>query len=129
MHWNAGGWFGGQLGATIWVLIAGILTVIRDLTTGLLVLGLFLIPNVIGLALWICRKLTCYASTQVLIAVSGICGLETVYLLNRANAWIQMQTGSQVSAHSTYWIIGLVFGGLMVMFYLRFGRGGNGLET
>lgn len=79
MHWNAGGWFGGQLGATIWVLIAGILTVIRDLTTGLLVLGLFLIPNVIGLA--------------------------------------------------TYWIIGLVFGGLMIMFYLRFGRGGNGPEA
>ena len=22
MHWNAGGWFGGQAGATIWILIA-----------------------------------------------------------------------------------------------------------
>lgn len=129
MHWNAGGWFGGQLGATIWILIAGIPTVLRDPTTGLLVIGLFLIPNLIGLALWIGRKLTCYASTQILIAVSGTCGLATVYLLNRANVWMQIQTGSQVSAQSTYWIIGLLFGGVMLSFYLRFGRVGNGPEA
>lgn len=128
MHWNAGGWFGSQIGATIWILIAGILTAFGDLTTGLLVIGLFLIPNIIGLALWVGRKLTCYASTQILIAVSGACGLATVYLLNRANAWMQIQTGGQVSAQSTYWIIGLVFGGLMLMLYLRFGRGGNGTD-
>ncbi len=129
MNWNVGGWFGGQLGATVWMLIAGILTAIRDLPTGIFVVLLFFIPNVVGVVLWLSRKLSCYASTQLLIGVSGICGLVTVYVLENANAWMQMQTGAQVSAQSSYWIIGLVYGGLILMFYVRFGRVGNGPKT
>ena len=126
MNWNAGGWFGGQIGATVWMLVAGILTAIRDLPVGMLVVLLFLIANVVGLSLWTGRKLSCYSSTQILIGVSGVCSLVTVYVLDSANAWMQMQTGSQISALSSYWIIGLTFGGLMLMFFFRFGRGGNG---
>jgi hypothetical protein len=126
MYWNAGGWFGGQIGATVWMLVAAVLTAMRDLSTGMFVLLLFVVPNAIGLLLWLSRKLSCYASTQILIGVSGVCGLVTVYVLDSANAWMQMQTGGQVSAVSSYWIIGLVFGGLMLMFYFRFGRGRNG---
>ena len=129
MHWNAGGWFGGQIGATVWMLVAGVLAAVRDLRTGMVVVLLFVIPNVVGLVLWVSRKLSCYASTQILIGVSGVCGLATVYVLERANAWMQIQTGGQVSAHSGSWIIGLVFGGLMLMFYFRFGRGGDGPEA
>lgn len=129
MNWNVGGWFGGQLGATVWVLVAGLLTAIRDFPTGMFVILLFAIPNVVGVTLWLSRKLSCYASTQLLIGVSGICGLVTVYTLEKANAWMQMQTGGQVSAQSSYWIIGLVYGGLMLLFYLRFGRAGNGSEA
>jgi len=125
MNWNVGGWFGGQLGATVWILVAGILTAIRDFPTGVFVVLLFAIPNVVGVVLWLSRKLSCYASTQILIGISGICGLVTVYALEQANAWEQMQTGGQVSAQSSYWIIGLVYAGLMVMFYVRFGRLGN----
>ena len=126
MHWNAGGWFGGQFGATIWILIAGVLTAARDLATGMIVVILFVAVNVVGLALWMSRKLSCYASTQVLIGFSGICSLSTVYVLDRANVWGQIQTGGEISALSTYWIIGLVFSGLMLMFYFRFGRGRGG---
>ncbi|MCU7810732.1 MAG: hypothetical protein KZQ77_05780 [Candidatus Thiodiazotropha sp. (ex Notomyrtea botanica)] len=125
MNWNAGGWFGGQVGATVWMLVAAVLTAIRDLSMGMVVFLLFAVPNIIGLMLWLSRKLSCYASTQIIIGISGVCGLATVYVLERANAWMQMQTGGQVSAQSSYWIIGLVFGGLMLMFYLRFGRDGN----
>lgn len=129
MNWNVGGWFGGQLGATVWMLVAGILTAIRDLPTGIFVVLLFAIPNVVGVVLWLNRKLSCYASTQLLIGVSGICGLVTVYILDNANTWMQMQTGGQVSAQSSYWIIGLVYGGLILMFYVRFGRVRNGHES
>jgi len=129
VHWNAGGWFGGQIGATVWMLVAAVLTATRDLYTGMVVLLLFVVPNVIGVMLWLSRKLSCYASTQILIGVAAVCGLATVYVLESANAWMQMQTGGQVSAQSSYWIIGLVFGGLMLMFYFRFGRGGNGPEA
>jgi len=129
MNWNLGGWFGGQLGATVWVLVAGILTAIRDLPTGVFVVLLFAIPNVVGVVLWLSRKLSCYASTQILIGISGTCGLVTVYALENANAWEQIQTGGQVSAQSSYWIIGLVYTGLMLMFYVRFGRPGNRPEA
>lgn len=129
MNWNVGGWFGGQLGATVWILVAGLLTAFRDFPTGLYVVLLFAIPNVVGTVLWLSRKLSCYASTQLVIGVSGICGLVTVYTLENANAWMQMQTGGQVSAQSSYWIIGLVYGGLMLLFYFRFGRIGKGSEA
>jgi len=122
MYWNAGGWFGGQIGATLWILVAGILTAVRDLPTGIVVVLLFVTPNAIGLTLWASRKLSCYASTQIMMGVSGVCGLATVYILERANVYSQIQTGGQVSAYSSYWVIGLVFAGLMLMFYLRFGR-------
>lgn len=124
MNWNAGGWFGAQVGATVWILVAGVLTTTRDLSTGMVLLLLFIIPNLVGTALWWSRKLSCYASTQLLIGVSGVCGLLAVYVSENTNVWTQIQKGGQVSATSTYWIIGLVFGGLMLMFYLRFGRRG-----
>ena len=129
MNWNVGGWFGGQIGATAWILVAGILTAISDIQTGIFVLLLFTIPNIIGLVLWLSRKLSCYKSTQLLIGVSGVCSLLTVYLLEKAGVWMQIQTGGQVSAQSTYWIIGLVYPGLMLMFYFRFGRNNNGPEV
>lgn len=81
MRWNAGGWFGGQIGATVWMLVAAVLTAIRDLSTGVVVLLLFVVPNIIGLMLWLSRKFSCYASTQILIGISGVCGLATVYML------------------------------------------------
>ncbi len=129
MRWNAAGWFGGQIGATLWILVAGVLTAIRDISTGMIAVLLFAIPNAIGLMLWHRRRLTCYASTQLLIASAGICSLLTVHLLQRAGAWRQIQSGGSVSATSTYWIFGVVFVGLMIIFYLRFGRSNNRPEA
>ena len=129
MTWNAGGWFGGQLGATVWMLVAGISTAVRDLPAGMIVILLFAVASVIGIVLWVSRKLSCYAPTQLLIAIAGVCGLLTVSFLEGKNTLTQMQAGEQVSALSIYWIVGLVFGGLMLIFYLRFGRGASGPEA
>lgn len=126
MQWNAGGWFGGQLGATVWMLVAGVLAAIRDIPTGLIVVLLFTIPNVIGVWLWRTRKMSCYAATQLLIGISGVSGILTVYVLDQGNAWEQIQSGGTVSALSSYGIIMLVFGVLMLTFYLRFGRTTDG---
>lgn len=126
MQWNAGGWFGGQLGGTVWMLIAAVLAGIRNVPAGLVCLALFAIPNLIGLVLWRGRKLSCYASMQLLIAACGVCGLLAVYVLEKANTWTQIQTGPAVSAGSTYWLITAVYGGLLLLFYLQFGRGNRG---
>ncbi len=129
LRWNAGGWFGGQVGATAWILVSGILTAGRDLTTGMVVVQLFVIPNVIGVVLWLSRKFSCYASTQILIGVAGVCGLAAVYILERAHAWSYIQTGGQVSAQSACWLIALIVSGLLLMCYLRFGRGSRCSEA
>lgn len=122
MQWNAGGWFGGQIGATAWMFVAGVLTATKNLPAGMFVVLLFSISNIIGLILWYRRNLSCYKSTQLLLVISGICGLLTVYALEKANSWTQIQAGGSVSALSTYFIISSVVLGLMVMFHVRFGR-------
>lgn len=61
MHWNAAGRFGGQVGATLWMLVAGTLAAPRDLPAGMVVVLLFDIPNVVGAALWLSRRHSCYA--------------------------------------------------------------------
>lgn len=122
MNWNAGGWFGGQIGATVWMLVAGVLTAFRHWPAGLLVVALFAIPNALGWYFWRSRRLSCYASSQWLIAVAGSCGLAVVYVLDSVNAWSAIQTSGQVSAEETYWIIALVFSGIMLSYYWRFGR-------
>ncbi|KAA3628962.1 MAG: hypothetical protein DWQ09_06240 [Proteobacteria bacterium] len=79
MHWNAGGWFGAQIGATVWMLVAAVLTAIRDPSTGVVVLLLFVVPNVIGLMLWLSRKFSCSCSTSALVEVAM--GLRSNMLL------------------------------------------------
>ena len=96
-----------------------------DFPIGMFVILLFAIPNVAGIVLWRRRAFSCYLSTQLLIGVSGLCGLITVFVLENANTWTQIQTGSQVSAQSSYRFICLVYGGILLMFYIRFGRDNN----
>jgi hypothetical protein len=31
-YWNAGGWFGGQIGGTVWLLICGLVFFAKDST-------------------------------------------------------------------------------------------------
>lgn len=127
MNWNVGGWFGGQIGSTAWILVAAILSLFRDAGSGLVLLAVFAVPNIVGLALWRHRhKLSCYAATQLFLAAAGVCGLLTIYVLERQSLWKSIQIGSSVSALSAYVMIVLVFVFLMVMFYVRFGRDTNG---
>ena len=124
LRWNAGGWFGSQVGATAWIGVAAALTAFQDLRTGLALLALFAVPNVIGLWLWRRRDRTsAYAGTQVLIASAGAAGLGAIAVLDNRALWEEIQRGGTVSAGSTYLIVVLVVAVLMLVTYLRFGRG------
>ena len=118
-----GGWFGGQLGGTAWILVAGVLSAIEDIDTGLIVLATFAIPNVIGLFLWRSREtISCYKATQILIPVTGIFGLAAVYLLDDRNLWHDIQTGASVDSFYMYLALIFMVLWLMTTFYFRFGR-------
>lgn len=124
LEWNFGGWFGGQLGGTAWILVAAVLVAFRDPQTGLWVGLMFLVPNLVGTLLWRRReRLSCYTAMQILLPVVGAFGLLTVYLLDRSNEWEGIQTGGAVSAEHAYVLICLVVVVLIAMFYVRFGRG------
>ena len=129
LEWNAGGWFGGQLGGTAWILVAAALSTARDTSTGFILLVIFLVPNIIGCLLWRMQKFSFYASLQIPLILIGVFGLLAVYVLERRNLWIEIQMGSSVSATYTYYMIIFITAILMVMFYFRFGREQNGSST
>ncbi len=123
LEWNFGGWFGGQFGGTLWILVAAVLSAVRDLETGALVLVTFLIPNIIGTILWRQRdRLSCYAAIQMLLPLVGIFSLLAVYILDSSNQWLVIQSGGSISAMSTYGLIILAVAVLFLVFYFRFGR-------
>lgn len=129
LEWNAGGWFGGQIGGTAWILVAAALSAFRDISTGLILLAIFAVPNIIGYMFWRRQKYSCYAATQILVGLMGISGLLAVYVLDRGQLWREIQAGGSISAVSAYFIIAIVFAILMLMFYVRFGREKDGSAT
>jgi hypothetical protein len=122
LEWNAGGWFGGQLGGTAWILVAAALTTARDTSTGFILLVIFLVPNTIGYLLWRMQKMSCYASLQILFILIGVFGMLAIYVLERRHLWIEIQMGSSVSAAYAYYMIIFITAILILMFYFRFGR-------
>jgi len=123
VHWNNGGWFGSQIGGTAWILIAGILSAFKDIDTGLIVLAVFAVPNIIGLFLWRNRNsISCYQATQLLIPLMGGFGILAVYMLDKRGLWYVIQSGGIVSANTMYLMLMIVVLALMLMFYFRAGR-------
>ncbi len=82
-QWNTGGWFGGQLGGTLWILV-GAATLVLE-TTGVAAWWLlcFAAANGVGLAMWRRRdRLPPYPAIQALLAVCGLAGLLAVSALH-----------------------------------------------
>lgn len=129
LEWNAGGWFGSQLGGTCWIFVAAVLSTVRDVSMGLVLLGIFSVPNIVGYVFWRQKKMSCYAATQWLIAVMGVSGLLAIYVLDQGRMWREIQSGGSVSAASAYGLVVLVAVILMLTFYFRFGRDTDGPAT
>jgi len=122
LEWNTGGWFGGQIGGSAWILLAAILSAVHDTLTGLILFVIFVVPNVIGFLMWRKQNLSCYTAMQILIAMMGVCSLLAIFVLDRAQLWREIQSGGSMSAALGYILVSLVFTILMLMFYFRFGR-------
>lgn len=122
LEWNFGGWYGGQLGGTAWMLVAAILTAVRDPVIGLVALLLAAVPNVVGVVLWRRReRLSCYRSLQWLLVLIGVSGCAVVYLLDRSG-WLEpIQVGGTVSAAGAYAAVVGTVAFLLLLFRIRFG--------
>ncbi len=125
-QWNAGGWFGSQIGATVWIAICAILLVGKDLSIAAIIFIVFLIPNSVGTALWIGRsRISAYAGIQILLAVCWICSLATVYAIEGSGLWaavsgidIDGQGTGTVAPISMKLLIALMFPAMMLFFFI-----------
>ena len=74
--WNAGGWFGSQVGCTAWLLTGAVFLAPLAPRNAACWLACFVIANGIGTWLWSSRGwIRPYLAIQLLLLVCGICGL------------------------------------------------------
>ena len=118
MRWNLGGWLGGQVGGSCWMLVAGLLSIPANSNAAITVLGLFVLANFAGWLIWRRRdSLSPYKGLQLLVPVLGATGIAAVYVLDNAGIYESIQVGSGVTAWETYVIFIGVVVVLMVMFW------------
>jgi hypothetical protein len=113
-QWGAGSWFGTQIGATLWLVLLGLLMLGQGRTTGAVVLALALAVNGLGVFLW-SRRATRepYPSIQLLLGSSGIVGLISVLLASPGST---AESGFQIVPSLPTL---LVYPGLMLVVHIQ----------
>jgi hypothetical protein len=124
MKWNAGGWFGGQLGGTVWMLLAALSLVAHSWPTALGALACFALPNAVGTWLWMRREeLDVYRASQGLVAVSGLSALLAALLFDRTNTLAELSYGGRaIRPYELYLAVLATFSLVHLQLWLTFGR-------
>jgi hypothetical protein len=82
-HWNAGGWFGGLVGCTAWLLAEAYRIASRAPRVAAFWAAMAAVVAAVGLVLWSCRdRVRPYLAVQGLLLVSGACGLAAWLVLD-----------------------------------------------
>jgi hypothetical protein len=116
--WNAGGWFGAQLGSTLWLLILGLVLSRKDTLTASVCVASFVVLNAWGLYLWRSReRLSAYAGLQRLLLGASVIIALVVVVVNGRGLSEQPSPGALVSTYLPYWVIA-VAPALMLLFFL-----------
>jgi hypothetical protein len=112
-EWNRGGWFGSQIGATLWLILLGTFLLARSEPIGALVLSAGWVPNFVGLWLWRSRaSIRPYPAIQMLLATCGLCA--GVALLGLRAVGVAESSSDAIPL----WLLAL-YPGLMLVFHLR----------
>ncbi|MGI9432278.1 MAG: hypothetical protein ACR2PQ_08695 [Myxococcota bacterium] len=110
-QWNRGGWFGGQFGATAWMLVLGVLLLAQSRPVGAWVLLFGALPNALGFVLWSRRHSWApFPALQTLIATCGLCAAAAWASVSQSDA--SVVTEGDFSA----WVL-LLYPGLLVWFF------------
>jgi len=112
-QWNQGGWFGAQLGMTLWIVILGAVLLAGSQPVGGWLIALSVLANGVGWWLWTRREtLAPYPAIQALIATGGLCAVLSIICL--ASSGVARET----SGMPTAWFL-LMYPGLMLIFHLQ----------
>lgn len=116
--WNVGGWFGSQIGGTLWLLILGLLLLSIDSLTAWVSLGSYGVLNAWGLYLWGARRrISAYAAIQFFLSAASVFIALVVSVANNRGLSQPPAPGVLVST-SLPWGVIAVAPGLMVWFFL-----------
>jgi hypothetical protein len=132
-HWNAGAWFGSQIGGSIWLLIGSLVLWAAAPAVAAVWLGGFVLCCGLGLLLWFKRdRVPAYTAYQGLFATLGVIALLSIVMAHRAGQLQRLvwgNAGISSSATLTAYAALLVFPSLMLRFYLRERSARNGADT
>jgi len=116
-QWNTGGWFGAQIGSTLWLLILGAIILNKNTIMGSVLLFLFLLPNMTGWILWRERhRIEPYPAIQSLLGMIGLSSLFAVIILDLSGYIAKLEPGMQTSPKQVYGYL-LIFPVLMIAFH------------
>jgi hypothetical protein len=124
-QWNTGGWFGAQIGSTLWLFLLGAMILNTNTIIGTILLSLFILPNMAGWLLWRERqRIEPYPAIQALLGMIGFSSLFAVIILDLSGYITRLEPGMRDSPKQAYWYI-LIFPVLMIAFHFLNSRGKN----
>jgi hypothetical protein len=116
-QWNTGGWFGAQIGSTLWLLLIGAMILNTNAIMGSILLFLFILPNLAGWILWRERhRIEPYPAIQSLLGTIGLSSLFAVIILDLSGYIVKLEPGMRTSPKQAYWYL-LIFPVLMIAFH------------
>ncbi len=118
-QWSPGGWFGAQLGGTVWMLIAAVVLIPEGAEVAGIALLCFSVPNLVGLLLYRQRhRIAPYPALQGLIFVIGIVTAIIVVYLNQSG-FVQKVDPRLGYGRWGFFLLPLLFSGLMAWFHWK----------
>jgi hypothetical protein len=140
-RWNAGGWFGSQLGGTAWMLTGTVWLMLFAPWVGLIWLAGFILCNAVGAALWRRRdRVAPYPALAILlltILVVGLLEISTIDLLRSPSlapilvipgreGWLKEATSQSLRPGRLFLLIGIP--ALLLYLWLMDRAGRRGLK-
>lgn len=117
-QWNTGGWFGAQLGSTVWLLLIALSLLPKHFEAGVVTLSCFLVTNIFGLILFLNRnRVAPYPAIQWLIGVIGVVSVIFLVYLNRSSLVQEIDPRLGYGQWGFY-LLPVLFGGLMASFHV-----------
>lgn len=117
-QWNTGGWFGTQLGSTVWLILAAAIQLRGYPEARVIALSCFLVPNIFGLILFLNRnRVAPYPAIQWLIGVIGIVWVIALVYLNRSGLVQEIDPRLGYGQWGFY-LVPVLLGGLMAIFHV-----------
>ena len=116
-QWNAWGWFGGQVGSTLWMLLVAVFSSEASGASRALMTACFLASNIVGVCLWRKRRsISPGAAIQILLLLlfistaAAFAGADLLGTLDLLEPRLK-------NPRSIYWLL-LIFPRLMTIMHI-----------